>query len=242
MTKKDKISSPEEKAAILEKEKSLIVPYPKVAIAHGTHILSWHPLITHKIDLMRKRTTKTTEFRALLEETTMLICAEAMQKMELEEYSIRTPICRTVGRRLAGKKLVLVPIWRAGSFMEVAVRKVVPASRTGSLGYYRDEKTSKPVKYFNKQPKDMKERIAFILDPMLATGGSADAAINEIKNTGCENIIFMCIIAAPQGIDLIQKNHPDVEIYAGTLDRGLNKKNYIVPGLGDAGDRLYGTK
>ncbi len=232
----------EEKAKIATVEDSLIVPYPKVSIAHGTHILSWHPLISHKISMMRDKNTKVSEFRRLAEEVTMLICSEAMQKLPMEEFVVETPICTTVGKKIAGKKLIIEPILRAGLAMENAVKMVVPNSRTGMLGMYRDEQTLEPQQYYNKQPKEIDEREVFILDPMLATGGSADAAIQRIKETGCKSIVFMCIIAAPQGIDRIQKNHPDVEIYAGCLDKGLNKDGYIVPGLGDAGDRIFGTK
>ncbi len=232
----------QEKARIEEKERSLIVPYPKVSIAHGTHILSWHSLISHKINVMRDKDTKVSEFRRLVEEVTMLICSEAMQKLPMEEYVVETPICVTVGRRIAGKKLIIEPILRAGLAMENAVKIIVPNSRTGMLGMFRDEETLEPQEYFNKQPKGIDERQVFVLDPMLATGGSADAAIARVKETGCKSITFMCIIAAPQGIDRLQKNHPDVELYIGCLDKGLNKDGYIVPGLGDAGDRIFGTK
>ncbi|MDO4889455.1 MAG: uracil phosphoribosyltransferase [Candidatus Saccharibacteria bacterium] len=233
----------EEKRAEIEKhENSLIVGYQKVQIAHGTHILSWHPLITHKISMMRDLNVNCTEFGCLVEEVATLICCEAMQKLEMEDYIVETPICTTVGRRIAGKKLVIVPILRAGLGMAGAVKRVVPKSRVAHLGMYRNEETKEPVWYFKKHPSDMEERAAFILDPMLATGGSADAAIQYMKDIGCKSITVMCIIAAPQGVDRIQKNHPDVEIYAGCLDKGLNEDGYIVPGLGDAGDRLFGTK
>lgn len=232
----------ERRAEIKANEDAMIVPYPKVNIAHGTHILSWHALISHKINVMRDENTNVSEFRRLVEEVTMLICSEAMQKLPTEEYIVKTPICATVGKRIAGKKLIIEPILRAGLGMENAVKVIVPNSRTGMLGMFRDEKTLEPQEYFNKQPDGIKERQVFVLDPMLATGGSADAAITRIKETGCKNITFLCIVAAPQGIDRLQKNHPDVEIYAGCLDKGLNKDGYIVPGLGDAGDRIFGTK
>lgn len=242
MNNPNKKLTDQERAKIEEYENSLIVPYPKVAIAHGTHILSWHSLIAHKISMMRDLNVNSSDFQRLVEEVATIICCEAMQKLELEEYILETPICQTVGRRIAGKKLVIVPILRAGLGMAEAVKRVVPKSRTSHIGLYRDENTLEPVEYFCKHPSDMQDRAAFILDPMLATGGSADAAIKRVKDLGCKSITFMCIIAAPQGIDRLQKNHPDVEIYAGCLDKGLNANGYIVPGLGDAGDRIFGTK
>lgn len=236
------MTNSEEFESIREQEESLCVPFPSVSPADSTHILSWHPLIMHKITEMRKANTDSTTFRKLAEEVTSLICGEAMQKLETEEYVIETPICKTIGRRISGKKLVVVPILRAGLGMEDAVKMVVPKSRTGHIGLYRDEETLEPHEYFFKAPKGIEEREVFIVDPMLATGGSADAAINLLKKRGCKKINFLCIIAAPQGMDLIQRKHPDVELYIGCLDRGLNKNGYIVPGLGDAGDRIFGTK
>ena len=230
------------KETITEHEYSLVGPYPKVNIAHSTHILDWHSLITHKISMMRDSNANSSDFQRLVDEVATIICCEAMRNLELEEYIVETPICRTVGKRIAGKKLVIVPILRAGLGMAEAVKRVVPKSRIGHIGLYRDEETHRPVKYYCKLPSDMQNRSAFILDPMLATGGSADFAINLIKESGCRSITFVCIIAAPQGIDRLQRNHPDVEIYAGCLDKGLNKDSYIVPGLGDAGDRIFGTK
>ncbi|MBQ8992315.1 uracil phosphoribosyltransferase [Candidatus Saccharibacteria bacterium] len=227
---------------VLKHEQSLCVPYPSVRPTHTTHVLSWHPLLMHKITEMRKKDTDSSTFRKLVEEVTTLICCEAMQHLELEEYVVETPICKTIGKRISGKKLVVVPILRAGLGMENAVKAVVPKSRTGIIGMYRDEKTLEPHVYFEKQPNGISEREIFILDPMLATGGSADAAIKLLKEKGCKKISFICIIAAPQGMDLLQKNHPDVELYIGCLDKGLNKDGYIVPGLGDAGDRIFGTK
>lgn len=232
----------QEKAEIEAYEKSLIVPYPKVSLKHTTHSLSWHPLIIHKISEMRKEETNSSDFRRLVEEVTTLICCEAMQKLEKEEYLIKTPICQAIGEHIAGKKLVTVPILRAGLAMENAVKAVVPKSRTGFIGMYRNEGTLEPVEYYNKQPQSIADRSVFVLDPMLATGGSADAAIKRIKEMGCKNISFLCIIAAPQGIDRLQTNHPDVDLWIGCIDKGLNKNGYIVPGLGDAGDRIFGTK
>lgn len=231
-----------EKTEIRAQEDSLLVPFHKVSLKHSTKCLQWHALIRHKIDMMRSKDTNSSEFRRLAEEVTTLICCEAMQKLEMEEYVIETPICKTVGKKIAGKKLVVVPILRAGLGMETAIKAVVPKSRTGFVGLYRDEETLEPVEYFCKLPKDVEDREVFITDQMLATGGSADAAINLVKEKGCNKISFVCIIAAPQGIERIQKNHPDVDLWIGCIDKGLNKDGYIVPGLGDAGDRTFGTK
>ena len=172
----------------------------------------------------------------------MLECYEAMRNLKMEEYLVETPICVTAGARIAGKKLVLAPIMRAGMGMEPAAKMVVPQSRTGHIGLYRNEVTLDPVEYFWKMPKEVESRDVFVLDPMLATGGSAVAAVNKLKEVGCESIHFMCLIAAPQGVDEMQRTHPDVDLYIGALDLGLNSSGYIVPGLGDAGDRIFGTK
>lgn len=229
------------KEEILQKEQSLIVDYPKVELAPTTHV-SKHPLIEHKIDMMRDVKTKSSDFRQLVDEVTMLLCYEAMVDLNMEEYVVTTPICMTIGKRISGKKLTLAPIMRAGMGMESAAKRVVPLSRTGHVGLYRDEVTLEPQKYFWKMPKEIERREIFVLDPMLATGGSADAAISKLKEVGCDTIKFMCIIAAPRGVDLLQKKHPDVHLYIGHLDKGLNENGYIVPGLGDAGDRIFGTK
>ena len=229
----------------LELCKDLIVPYPKVTIADNTHVLSKeYSALTHKIDQLRDANLPSSAFRMIVEEITELEMIEATRNFKLEEYESETPICKMVARRISGKKMVLVPILRAGMGMEPAAKHLFPQSRTGFIGLYRDEETCKPVEYFCKMPKNVEEREIFILDPMLATGGSADAAINRLKNMGCDggNINFICIIAAPQGVDLLQKNHPEVNLYIGTVDLGLNENNYIVPGLGDAGDRIFGTK
>lgn len=232
-----------ELSEILQHEQSLCVPYRRQREkSHNVHVLSWHPLIMHKITEMRKQETDSSTFRKLAEEVTTLICCEAMQRLETEDYIIETPICKTIGKRIAGKKLVTVPIMRAGIGMEDAVKMVVPKSRTGHIGIYRDEETLEPHEYFCKLPKGAEAREIFVLDPMLATGGSADAAITMLKKRGCVKISFMCIIAAPQGIDRLQANHPDVELWIGCQDKGLNENGYIVPGLGDAGDRIFGTK
>lgn len=236
-------SEEQEIKEIMKNEQELCVHYERRnKRPHTVHQLNWHPLIAHKITEMRKIATDSSTFRKLVEEVTTLICCEAMQRLELEEYVVETPICKTIGKRISGKKLVAVPILRAGLGMEDAVKMVVPKSRTGFIGLYRDEETLEPHEYFCKLPNGIAEREVFILDPMLATGGSASAAIQLVKDRGCKKISFLCIIAAPQGIDLLVDRHPDVEIFCGCIDRGLNKNGYIVPGLGDAGDRIYGTK
>lgn len=222
-------------------EDDVLVPYHKVELAPTTHVMN-HPLIEHKLSIMRNRETPVSEFRRLLEEITVLLCYEAMKDLELEEYELVTPICRTIGKKVSGKKLTLAPIMRAGLGMEPAVKDVVPVSRTGHVGMYRDEVTLEPHDYYWKMPKEIERRQTFVLDPMLATGGSANDAIAKLKEVGCESISFMCVIAAPQGVDVLQTNHPDVNLYIAHLDKGLNKASYIVPGLGDAGDRIFGTK
>lgn len=222
-------------------EDQLIVPYHDVEIAETTHI-SKHPLVQHKIDIMRNLDTPSSEFRRLVEEVTMLLCYEATADLKLEAYQVQTPICSTTGYRIAGKKMTLAPIMRAGMGMEPAVKALIPKSRTGHVGLYRDEVTFEPQRYFWKMPEEVESREVLVLDPMLATGGSADAACTELKRIGVDTIYFMCIIAAPQGVDLVQTKHPDVNLYIGHLDKGLNKNGYIVPGLGDAGDRIFGTK
>ena len=227
---------------ILKEEESLFVPCHDVALAANTHVYNSHSLISSKISTLRDRSTPSSLFRLLVEEITMLISTDALSHLVLEDCEISTPICRTIGKRVAGKKLVLVPILRAGMAMEPAMKRIVPSARTGFCGLYRDKKTMEPHEYFWKMPKDIENREVFVLDPMLATGGSIDYTISKLKNIGCRTIHVMCIIAAPQGVDLIQTKHPDVEMYIAHLDKGLNKKGYIVPGLGDAGDRIFGTK
>lgn len=229
----------------LELCRDLIVPYPEVKIADNTHVLSKeYSALTHKIDQLRNKDLPSSTFRTIIEEITELEMIEATRNFRLEEYEEETPICKMVAHRIAGKKMVIAPILRAGMGMEPAVKHLFPQSRTGFIGLYRDEVTFEPVEYFYKMPHNVEEREIFILDPMLATGGSADAAITKLKENGCDgdNINFICIIAAPQGVDLLQKKHPEVKLYIGTIDLGLNANNYIVPGLGDAGDRIFGTK
>lgn len=227
---------------ILEEEQLLLVPYPEVKLSKNTHVFNDHALIASKISLLRDENTPSSVFRTLVEEITMLLASDALNHLELKNERVKTPICHTIGKKVAGKKLVLVPIMRAGIAMEPAMKRIVPQARTGFCGVYRDEETLKPHSYFWKMPKDVENREIFILDPMLATGGSIDYAINRLKEIGCKSIHVMCIIGAPQGVDLIQHNHPEVEMYIAHLDKGLNMKGYIVPGLGDAGDRIFGTK
>lgn len=201
-----------------------------------------HPLIQHKLSIMRNKETGPKEFRELLEEISMLMVYEVTRDLPTEEVEIETPICKTKTRMLAGKKLGIVPILRAGLGMVDAVTTLVPACRVGHIGLYRDPKTLEPVEYYCKLPADAKERELLVLDPMLATGGSASAAISFIKKRGCNHIRLVNLIAAPEGIARVQEDHPDVDIYVAALDEKLNEHGYIVPGLGDAGDRLFGTK
>ena len=201
-----------------------------------------HPLIQHKIGLIRRKETGTKDFRQTIGEIAMLICYEATRELKLVDVAIETPICQTMAPTLKGKKFAVVPILRAGLGLVEGVLRMVPSARVGHIGLYRDEETLEPVKYFCKMPKDIAERDVLIVDPMLATGGSAAAAIGFMKEYGCTNIKLMVLLAAPEGIERIQKEHPDVDIYCGSVDEKLNEKGYIVPGLGDAGDRIFGTK
>ena len=201
-----------------------------------------HPLIQHKISLLRDRNTGTKEFRDLVGEIATLLCYEATRDLPLEEVEIETPITMAKTKVLAGRKLALVPILRAGMGMLDGMLTLLPAAKVGFIGLYRDETTLQPVEYFCKLPQDIAERDVLVLDPMLATGGSAIDAVNMIKQRGVHNIKFMCIIAAPEGLEAFGRVHPDVKVYVGVLDEKLNENNYIVPGLGDAGDRIFGTK
>lgn len=201
-----------------------------------------HPLIQHKIGLIRRKETGTKDFRQTIGEIAMLICFEATRGLELADVEIETPICKTTVKELKGRKLAVVPILRAGLGMVDGVLQLIPAAKVGHIGLYRDPETLKPVEYYCKLPADCAEREVFVVDPMLATGGSSVAAIQMLKDKGCRKIHFMCIIAAPEGLKAMQEAHPDVDVYVGALDEHLNDHGYIVPGLGDAGDRIFGTK
>ena len=201
-----------------------------------------HPLIQHKISLMRDRNTGTKEFRDLVSEIATLLCYEATRDLPTEEVEVETPIALARTHVLAGRKLALVPILRAGLGMVDGVTNLIPACRVGHIGLYRDPVTLNPVEYYCKLPADAQERELIVLDPMLATGGSASAAISFIKKRGCSHIRLVNLIAAPEGIKRMQEDHPDVDIYVAGMDDHLNEHGYIVPGLGDAGDRLFGTK
>lgn len=228
---------------LLMNENDLIVDYHEIEeLGPNTHIYNGHALIESKISIMRDKHTPSSVFRKLVEEVTKLMAFDAFACLKLEDAAITTPICDTIGKKISGKKQVLVPILRAGLAMEQPMKDIVPQARTGFCGVYRDEVTLKPRKYFWKMPKDIENRAVFVLDPMLATGGSADFTVSELKKIGCKSIHFMGIIAAPEGIELMQKKHPDVALFIAHLDKGLNKHGYIVPGLGDAGDRIFGTK
>ncbi len=201
-----------------------------------------HPLIQHKIGWLRKTDTGSRDFREMVGEIAMLLCYEATRNLELEDVEIETPICTTTVKALKGKKLAVVPILRAGLGMVDGMLAMIPAAKVGHIGLYRDPETLEPVEYYCKLPEDCSEREVFVVDPMLATGGSAVAAIKMLKDKGVRNIHFLCIIAAPEGVEAMKEDHPDVDVYIGSLDEGLNSHGYIVPGLGDAGDRIFGTK
>lgn len=205
------------------------------------HIMD-HPLVAHKLTIMRDKDTSVKDFRELVSEIGMLITYEATRNLPLTTKRIDTPICSMDAPTLAGKKVAVVPILRAGLGLVDGVLRMVPSARVGHIGMYRDEETLEPHVYFCKMPKDIAERDIIIVDPMLATGGSACAAIDEMKKNGCKNIKLLVLVAAPEGIKCIREAHPDVDIYAGALDDHLNERGYIVPGLGDAGDRIFGTK
>ena len=201
-----------------------------------------HPLIQHKIGIMRRTETGSKDFRTLAGEVAMLECYEATRDLKLTDVEIETPICKTTVKELKGKKLAVVPILRAGLGMVEGMLAMVPAAKVGHIGLYRDPETLKPVEYYCKLPADCEEREVFVTDPMLATGGSAIAAITMLKEKGVNNIRFLCLLAAPEGLKALSEAHPDVDIYVGALDECLNEHGYIVPGLGDAGDRIFGTK
>ena len=208
----------------------------------GKVVIMDHPLIQHKIGYIRRIDTGTKDFRQTISEIAMLICYEATRDLQLMDVEIETPICWTTVKELKGRKLCIVPILRAGLGMVDGMLALIPTARVGHIGLYRDPETLKPVEYYCKMPADVSEREIFVVDPMLATGGSSVAAIQMLKDRGCSKIHFMCIIAAPEGLKAMQDAHPDVDIYVGALDEKLNDHGYIVPGLGDAGDRIFGTK
>ena len=201
-----------------------------------------HPLIQHKIGIIRREETSSKEFREMISEIAMLMCYEATRDLKLVDVDIKTPITDMTAKELAGKKLAVVPLLRAGLGMVEGMLAMIPAAKVGHIGLYRDPETLEPVEYYCKLPADSSERDIFVVDPMLATGGSAEAAIQMLKDKGVRNIRFMCIIAAPEGVKRMQEAHPDVDLYIGALDEQLNDHGYIVPGLGDAGDRIFGTK
>lgn len=201
-----------------------------------------HPLIQHKTAIIRKIDTSTKDFRQLVKEIAMLMGYEATRQLPLEEVDIETPICKTTVKMLKGEDIAIVPILRAGLGMVDGMLELVPNAKVGHVGLYRDPETHEPVEYYCKLPADIDKRQIFVVDPMLATGGSAAAAIDFVKARGGKDIIFMCLIAAPEGIEALQKAHPDVDIFIAAKDEKLNENAYIVPGLGDAGDRIFGTK
>lgn len=207
----------------------------------NVHVLD-HPLIQHKLTHIRDERTGTKEFRELVDEVAMLMAFEITRHLPLKETTINTPVMEAKAKVLSGKKIGLIPILRAGLGMVDGMLKLLPAAKVGHIGLYRDPETLQPVEYYIKLPTDIAERELIVMDPMLATGGSANDAIYSLKKRGAKKIRLMCLVAAPEGVELIQENHPDVDIYLAALDEGLNEKGYILPGLGDAGDRLYGTK
>ena len=201
-----------------------------------------HPLIQHKLSILRREDTSTKDFRELVNEISMLMGYEVSRDLPLEEVEIQTPITKTTQKQLSGKKLAIVPILRAGIGMVDGLLSLVPAAKVGHIGMYRDEETLEPVEYLVKLPEDIDQRQIFVVDPMLATGGSAILAVDSLKKRGAANIKFVCLVAAPEGVKKLQEAHPDIDIYTASLDEKLNEHGYIVPGLGDAGDRLFGTK
>ncbi len=205
------------------------------------HIVD-HPLIQHKLSIMRNKKTGAKDFRELLSEIAMLMGYELTRDLPLEDISIETPICKMTAKTISGKKLAIVPILRAGLGMVDGLQKLVPVAKVGHIGLYRDPETHNPVEYYCKLPPDIEDRIVILVDPMLATGGSACDALTMLKKHGCSNIRFMALVGCPEGVTRVQAEHPDVDIFIAAMDERLNEHAYIVPGLGDAGDRLFGTK
>lgn len=205
------------------------------------HVID-HPMIQHKLTIMRDKETGSKDFRELLNEISLLMGYEVTRDLPLIDKEIETPICPMTAKAIAGRKLAIVPILRAGMGMVDGLRTLVPVAKVGHIGLYRNEETHEPVEYYCKLPEDIQERLVIVTDPMLATGGSATDAISMLKARGCRNIRLMCLVAVPEGIAKVQKNHPDVDIFVAAVDERLNENAYIVPGLGDAGDRIFGTK
>lgn len=205
------------------------------------HVID-HPLIQHKLTYMRKKETGSKDFRELLDEIAMLMGYEVTRDLPLEDMEIETPLCKMTGKVISGKKLAVVPILRAGLGMVDGLLELVPVAKVGHIGLYRNPETHLPIEYYCKLPMDISERIVIVVDPMLATGGSACDALTKLKERGCTHLRLMCLVAAPEGVAAVQKAHPDVDIYVAAVDEKLNEHAYIVPGLGDAGDRLFGTK
>lgn len=205
------------------------------------HVLD-HPLLQHKLSILRDESTGVKDFREIVNEVATLMCYEATRDLPLQDVEVQTPVAKAVTKQLAGKKLAIVPVLRAGLGMVEGILTLIPSAKVGHIGLFRDPETLEPVKYYCKMPTDIAERDVIILDPMLATGGSASAAITFLKGYGCKHIKLMNIIAAPEGVAVIQRDHPDVDIYVAAVDEKLNDHAYIVPGLGDAGDRIFGTK
>lgn len=201
-----------------------------------------HPLITHKLSIMRSKKTGAKDFRELLEEISMLMGYELTRDLPLEDVTIETPLTKMKAKMIAGKKLAVVPLMRAGLGMVDGILRLVPVAKVGHIGLYRNPENHKPVEYYCKLPADVGERIVIVVDPMLATGGSACDALSMLKKSGCKQIRLMCLVAAPEGVERVREEHPDVDVYLAALDDRLNEHAYIVPGLGDAGDRIFGTK
>ena len=213
----------------------------KLKIMSQIHVID-HPMIQHKLTIMRKKETGSKDFRELLKEISLLMGYEVTRDLPLDDIEIETPICKTIAKKVSGRKLAIVPILRAGIGMVDGLQTLVPVAKVGHIGLYRNEETHVPVVYYCKLPEDINQRLVIVTDPMLATGGSACDALSMLKERGCNNIRLMCLVSAPEGIARVQKEHPDVDIYVAALDDHLNKDAYIVPGLGDAGDRIFGTK